>query len=168
MVQGTLMRQSLLCGQQSSLSQLCPSRNGAACRPHRNSVRVYNAAQPYQRYPLRCCCCDSSVEWCSRCGLYHKVSLCEPISRPIALSLTIADQSGITLKLPNANRSSACRGSSSGRKRDISADALAGYSKGISIDQKEKGLAGLPTDRYGVEGGLCLPYDWHKHHVNWS
>ena len=40
-----------------------------------------------------------------------------------------------------------CRSSSAGRKRDISADALAGYSKGIQLDTKQEGPAGLPTDR---------------------
>ena len=40
-----------------------------------------------------------------------------------------------------------CRSSSAGRKRDISADALAGYSKGIQLDTKQEGPAGLPSDR---------------------
>ncbi len=40
-----------------------------------------------------------------------------------------------------------CRGSSSGRKRDISADALAGYTKGVQLDTKQEGISGLPTDR---------------------
>ena len=40
-----------------------------------------------------------------------------------------------------------CSSSSSPRKRDISADALAGYSRGVQLDTKQEGVGGLPTDK---------------------
>lgn len=54
MVQGAFTRQSLLPGQHRLVSQLCPSRTGAAGRPSRVTVRVQSAAQPSQRCAFCC------------------------------------------------------------------------------------------------------------------
>ena len=153
------MRQALLQGQHRSASQLCPLRSRASGRPSRATVRVHNAAQPTQRWPASPCFLGTIlalllymvkmlIKYClggsSSCTLLYTLIFFVVRTSNQGFSCNICD---ISLHVA----SSRCRGSSGGRKRDVSADALAGYSKGIKIDTKQQGIGGLPTDRYSQQ-----------------